>query len=179
MTELSIEQQQTYMREALKQARKAGLIGEVPIGAVIVHDGEIIGRGYNLREHAQDATIHAEIMAIQEANRNIGSWRLEDCQMFVTLEPCPMCAGAIINSRIPELFFGARDPKAGVVGSLYNLLTDERFNHQVEVHERVLAKDAGELLQAFFQDIRKRRKAAKKAKKLADATALAAGDDPL
>ncbi|MCM0598237.1 tRNA adenosine(34) deaminase TadA [Periweissella fabalis] len=163
MQELTIEEQQNYMRAALKEASKAKAIGEVPIGAVIVHNGEIIGRGFNLREHTQDATVHAEIMAIQEANRRLKSWRLEDCQMFVTLEPCPMCAGAIINSRIPQLYFGARDPKAGVVGSLHNLLTDERFNHQVEVHERVLAKESGELLQKFFRDIRAQQKARKKA----------------
>ncbi|CAH0418708.1 tRNA adenosine(34) deaminase TadA [Periweissella ghanensis] len=165
MQELTIEEQQKFMRAALKEAGKAGAIGEVPIGAVIVHDGEIIGRGFNLREHAQDAIMHAEIMAIQEANRRLKSWRLEDCQMFVTLEPCPMCAGAIINSRIPQLYFGARDPKAGVVGSLYNLLTDERFNHQVEVHERILAKEAGEILQQFFRKIRAQQKARKKAAK--------------
>lgn len=166
MKELAKEQVEYYMREALLQAKKAVLVGEVPIGAVIVHNGEIIGRGFNLREHAQDATIHAEIMAIQEANRNLHSWRLEDCQMFVTLEPCPMCAGAIINARIPELYYGARDPKAGVVGSLYDLLSDTRFNHQVKVHDLVLAKDAGELLQGFFKNIRARKKAVKQQRKL-------------
>lgn len=165
MHELTIEEQQKYMQAALKEAYKARAIGEVPIGAVIVHDGEIIGRGFNLREHVQDATIHAEMMAIQEANRRLKSWRLEDCQMFVTLEPCPMCAGAIINSRIPQLYFGARDPKAGAVGSLYNLLTDERFNHQVEVHERILAKESGEVLQQFFKAIRAKQKARKQAAK--------------
>ncbi|MBM7544625.1 tRNA(adenine34) deaminase [Weissella beninensis] len=166
MVKLAKEQIEYYMRQALLQAKKAAVIGEVPIGAVIVHEGEIIGRGFNLREHAQDATIHAEIMAIQEANRNLHSWRLEDCQMFVTLEPCPMCAGAIINARVPELYYGARDPKAGVVGSLYDLLSDTRFNHQVEVHDLVLAKDAGELLQSFFKEIRVRKKLAKHQRKL-------------
>lgn len=160
--EENLAQQQEFMRAALKEAGKAKAIGEVPIGAIIVHDGEIIGRGFNLREHTQDATIHAEMMAIQEANRRLKSWRLEDCQMYVTLEPCPMCAGAIINSRIPTLYFGARDPKAGVVGSLYNLLTDERFNHQVEVHEGLLAKEAGEMLQSFFRAIRERKKMQRK-----------------
>lgn len=156
---------QKFMQAALHQAVKAAAIGEVPIGAVIVHDGEIIGRGYNLREHTQDASIHAEMMAIQEANRRLKSWRLEDCQMYVTLEPCPMCAGAIINSRIPTLYYGARDPKAGAVGSLYNLLTDTRFNHQVEVHEGLMAKNAGELLQSFFRAIRQRQKAQRQAQK--------------
>ncbi|MCT4395852.1 tRNA adenosine(34) deaminase TadA [Periweissella beninensis] len=166
MVKLAKEQIEHYMRQGLLQAKKAAVIGEVPIGAVIVHEGEIIGRGFNLREHAQDATIHAEIMAIQEANRNLHSWRLEDCQMFVTLEPCPMCAGAIINARVPELYYGARDPKAGVVGSLYDLLSDTRFNHQVKVHDLVLAKDAGELLQSFFKEIRVRKKLAKRQRKL-------------
>lgn len=154
-----------WMREALQEAKLAYLIGEVPIGAVIVHDGEIIGRGHNLREHGQDATLHAEVLAIQEACEYLHSWRLEDCQMYVTLEPCIMCSGAIINARIPVVYYGARDPKAGAVHSLYQLLDDERLNHQVEVHERVLARPAGELLQTFFRKIRDRQKAAKKARR--------------
>lgn len=161
----NINTHEDFMKLALKEAKKAKAIGEVPIGAVIVHDGEIIGRGFNLREHTQDSTVHAEIMAIQEANRRLKSWRLEDCQMYVTLEPCPMCAGAIINSRIPELYFGARDKKAGVVGSLYNLLEDERFNHQVQVTEGIMASTASLLLQSFFKEIRAKKKAAKKAAK--------------
>lgn len=155
------------MQEALHEARMAYLIGEVPIGAVIVHEGEIIGRGHNLREHGQDATMHAEMIAIQEANEYLHSWRLEDCQLYVTLEPCLMCSGAILNARIPEVFYGARDPKAGAVRSLYQVMEDDRLNHQVEVHERVLARPAGMMLENFFRAIRKRKKAEKRAKKAA------------
>ncbi|CAM3182942.1 tRNA adenosine(34) deaminase TadA [Lactiplantibacillus plajomi] len=164
MTEKTAED---WMKEALHEARMAYLIGEVPIGAVIVHDGEIIGRGHNLREHGQDATLHAEMMAIQEACEALHSWRLEGCQLYVTLEPCLMCSGAIINARIPEVFYGARDPKAGAVRSLYEVLEDSRLNHRVTVHERVLARPAGEMLENFFRDIRKRQKAAKRARKQA------------
>lgn len=158
---------ETWMLEALHEARMSNVIGEVPIGAVIVHDGEIIGRGHNLREHGQDATLHAEIVAIQEACEYLHSWRLEDCQIYVTLEPCIMCCGAIINARIPEIYYGARDPKAGAVRSLYQLLSDNRLNHQVAVHERVLARPAGEMLENFFREIRKRKKAEKKARRAA------------
>lgn len=146
---------ETGMGEALKQARIAGSVGEVPIGAVVMHQGEIVGRGYNLREHAQDATLHAEIMAISEANHTLNTWRLEDCQLFVTIEPCPMCSGAIINARIPEVYFGARDPKAGTVRSLYQLLEDPRFNHRVIVHEGLMADQASALMQNFFRAIRR------------------------
>ncbi|MFC6201323.1 tRNA adenosine(34) deaminase TadA [Lactiplantibacillus nangangensis] len=156
-----------WMLEALHEAKMASLICEVPIGAVIVHDGEIIGRGHNLREHGQDATLHAEVVAIQEACEYLHSWRLEDCQIYVTLEPCIMCCGAIINARIPVIYYGARDPKAGAVRSLYQLLSDDRLNHQVEVHERLLARPAGEMLENFFRDIRKRKKAEKKARRAA------------
>lgn len=165
MMDKDTKQQQEYMLAALHQAAKAKAIGEVPIGAIIVYQGEIVGRGFNLREHTQDATVHAEIMAIQEANRRLKSWRLEDCQMYVTLEPCPMCAGAIINSRIPTVYYGARDPKAGVVDSLYHMLSDSRFNHQVEVHEGILANEASTLLQNFFREIRAKKKAQRQAKK--------------
>ena len=121
------------MREALKEAQKAYDQAEVPIGAVVVLNGEIIGRGYNLREKEQDATLHAEIKAIRQANQHLGSWRLEDCELFVTLEPCPMCSGAMILARLKKVTFGAFDPKAGTAGTFMNLLQDERFNHQVEV----------------------------------------------
>ena len=120
-----------FMDAALTEAKKAAAIGEVPIGAVIVHQGEIIGRGYNLRETTQDATHHAEMLAIQAACKKLGTWRLEDCSLFVTLEPCPMCAGAMINARVATCYFGATDPKAGVAGTFYNLLADTRFNHHV------------------------------------------------
>lgn len=149
------------MDAALQEAAIAGSVGEVPIGAVVVHSGEIVGRGYNLREHAQDATMHAEIMAISEANRTLNTWRLEDCQLFVTIEPCPMCSGAIINARIPEVYFGARDPKAGTVRSLYQLLEDDRFNHRVIVHEGIKEQAAADLMKNFFKAIRQGRGKAK------------------
>lgn len=159
--------QRHYMEEALFEADQAALIGEVPIGAVIVHDNQIVGRGHNLREHGNDATMHAEIRAIEEACGTLKSWRLEDCQMYVTIEPCLMCSGAIINSRIPEVFYGARDPKAGAVDSLYETLTDSRLNHTVTVHEGLLAKDAGERMVRFFRAARVRQKARKKARRAA------------
>lgn len=150
-----------FMKEALVEAKKAALIGEVPIGAVVVHDGQIIGRGHNLREHANEAGAHAEMIAITEANHVLGSWRLLDCDLYVTVEPCPMCSGALINSQIKRLYFGARNPKAGTVRSLYQLVEDDRFNHQVEVVEGVMAEEAAAEMKQFFQAARKRRKAKK------------------
>ena len=157
MTDSEINQ---YMIAALAEAKKAAAIGEVPIGAVVVHDQQIIGRGYNLRETTQDATQHAEILAIQAACRQLGTWRLEDCSLFVKLEPCPMCAGAMINARIATCYFGATDPKAGVAGTFYNLLEDTRFNHQVAVVPGIQAIASAALLQDFFRAIRAKRKAA-------------------
>nr|WP_179396021.1 tRNA adenosine(34) deaminase TadA [Lacticaseibacillus absianus] len=154
-----------YMQLALEEARDAQRIGEVPIGAVIVHDGVVVGRGHNLREHAQDGTLHAEILAIQEACMTLRTWRLEDCDLFVTLEPCPMCAGAMINSRVRTCYYGAADPKAGVAGTLMDLLGDARFNHQVRVVPGVQADAAAALLQDFFRGIRAKRKAAKQARR--------------
>ncbi len=156
-----------YMLAALQEAEDAARIGEVPIGAVVVLNGRIIGRGHNLREHSQDSTLHAEILAIQEACMTIGSWRLEDCDLYVTLEPCPMCAGAMINSRVRTCYYGAMDPKAGVAGSLGNLLADTRFNHQVAVVSGVHEQEAASLLQDFFRGIRAKRKAAKLARRRA------------
>lgn len=152
-----------FMDAALTEAKKAAAIGEVPIGAVIVHQGEIIGRGYNLRETTQNATHHAEMLAIQAACKTLGTWRLEDCSLFVTLEPCPMCAGAMINARVATCYFGATDPKAGVAGTFYNLLADTRFNHQVAVVSGIKADESATLLQTFFRTIRAKRKAAKRA----------------
>ncbi|MGY0694198.1 tRNA adenosine(34) deaminase TadA [Virgibacillus sp. FSP13] len=149
---------ETYMREAIDQAVNAGGVGEVPIGAVIVHNGEIIATGFNVRETSQQTLSHAELIAIEEANKKIGSWRLEDCTLYVTLEPCPMCAGAIIQSRIARVVFGASDPKAGCVGTLMNLLDDDRFNHQAEVTSGVLEKECGQLLTDFFRKLRERKK---------------------
>src|SRR5690606_16019307 len=121
-----------WMQEAILEAQKAEAIGEVPIGAVIVKDGQIVGRGHNLRETTQDPTAHAEMIAIREASETLQAWRLLHCTLYVTLEPCPMCAGAIVQARIPRVVFGAPDPKAGCAGTLMNLLQESRFNHQVE-----------------------------------------------
>ncbi len=149
---------QTYMLEALVEAEKAAILGEVPIGAVIVYQNEIIARAYNLRETTQNATTHAELLAIQQACAKIGSWRLEDMTLYVTLEPCPMCAGAILQSRIPRVVYGARDVKAGCVDSLYRLLNDPRFNHECEVTEGILADECGGILTRFFRNLREQKK---------------------
>ena len=147
-----------YMLEALEEAKKAAALGEVPIGAVIVYKNEIIARAHNLRETTQNALTHAESMAIQEACKKIGSWRLEETTLYVTLEPCPMCAGAILQSRIPRVVYGARDIKAGCVDSLYRLLNDARFNHECEVTEGILVDECGQILTDFFKAIRERKK---------------------
>jgi len=146
-----------YMQMALAEARKAYQRAEVPIGAVVVCNDQVVGRGFNLREQTQDPTSHAEMIALREAAANEASWRLEDCQLYVTLEPCPMCAGAILQSRIKRLVYGASDPKAGAVRSLYQLLDDNRFNHQVEVEAGVLEKESAQLLKDFFRELRQRK----------------------
>lgn len=143
-----------WMEEAIREARKAEQIGEVPIGAVIVRDGQIIGRGHNLRETSLDPTAHAEMIAIREASSRLGAWRLLDCTLYVTLEPCPMCAGAIVQSRVPAVVYGAPDPKAGCAGTLMNLLQEERFNHRVELIPDVLREECGLLLTNFFRRLR-------------------------
>ena len=159
---LTQEQKECFMREAIAEAHKAEAILEVPIGAIVVLDGEIIGRGHNLRETTQQSTSHAEMLAIQQACEKVGSWRLEQAQLFVTLEPCPMCSGATMLSRIEEVYFGAYDPKGGTAGSLLNLLEDERFNHWSYVEGHVLEEECGQLLTNFFRELRKRKKQAKK-----------------
>jgi len=152
------EKDRTYMREALIEAEKAATLGEVPIGAVIVYQDEIIARAHNLRETTQNATTHAELLAIQQACAKVGSWRLEDMTLYVTLEPCPMCSGAILQSRIPKVVYGARDLKAGCVDSLYRLLNDSRFNHECEVTEGILAEECGGILTQFFRNLREQKK---------------------
>lgn len=147
-----------FMTEALKEAQKAYDIGEVPIGAVVVLHDKIIGRGHNLRESTHNATSHAEMIAIQEANQHLGQWRLEDCTLYVTLEPCPMCSGAIILSRIKQVVYGAKDEKAGTCGTLMNLVEDTRFNHQASVINGVLESDCQQLLKSFFKALRQRNK---------------------
>ena len=145
-----------WMREAIAEARKAEALGEVPIGAVVVHEGEIIGRGYNLRETTLDSTAHAEMVAIRQASTALGSWRLLDCRLYVTLEPCPMCAGAMVQARVPLTVYGTPDPKAGCAGTLMNLLEESRFNHRTEVIQGVLQEECAELLTSFFRRLRQR-----------------------
>lgn len=145
-----------WMQEALAEARRAAEIGEVPIGAVIVREGEVIGRGHNRRETDQDPLAHAEILAIRQAAGRAGSWRLTGCTMYVTLEPCAMCAGALVNSRVERLVWGAPDPKAGWCGTLGNLVQDPRLNHRLEMTAGVLEEDSAALLRGFFASLRKR-----------------------
>lgn len=143
-----------YMEEALKEAQAAYVEDEVPIGAVVVMGGVIIGRGHNRREAEGDPTLHAEIIAIRQAASHLKHWRLTDCTLYVTIEPCPMCAGAILQARIPVLVYGARDPKAGCVHSLYPLLHDTRFNHTAQVIEGILEIQCAEIMQRFFKEKR-------------------------
>lgn len=153
-----------YMLEALEEAKKAERLEEVPIGAVIVLNGEIIARAHNLRETDQTSIAHAELLAIDEACKRIGSWRLDEAVLYVTLEPCPMCAGAIVLSRVKRVVFGAPDPKGGCAGTLMNLLQEERFNHQCEITSGVLQTECGDILSQFFRQLRKRKKEQKKQK---------------
>lgn len=143
-----------WMKIAIAEALKAEAIGEVPIGAILVRNGEIVGRGYNRREIDRDPTAHAEMIAIREASSHLRGWRLLNTTLYVTLEPCPMCAGAIVQSRIAKVVFGASDPKAGCAGTLMNLLQEERFNHQVEVVSGVLGTECSQLLTQFFRKLR-------------------------
>jgi len=143
-----------WMMEALAEARRAADLGEVPIGAVVVRGGEIVGRGHNRREVDGDPLAHAELLALREAARQVGGWRLAGCTMVVTLEPCPMCAGALVASRIDRLVYGAADPKAGYCGSLGNLVQDARLNHRMEVSSGILAEESAALLRGFFASLR-------------------------
>lgn len=147
-----------YMKEALKQAKKAAALGEVPIGCVIVHEGIIIGRGYNRRNTDKNTLAHAEITAINKASKKIGDWRLEDCALYVTLEPCQMCSGAIVQARIPQAIIGCMNPKAGCAGSVLNILEMPEFNHQVSVIRGVLEEECSTILKTFFTELRLRNK---------------------
>lgn len=138
------------LQQALSEAQAALASGDVPVGAVVVHDGRIIGRGRNQRELLNDPTAHAEIIALTAAAAALGSWRLIDCTMYVTLEPCPMCAGALVNARLTRLVYGASDPRAGACGSVYNIVEDGRLNHRVEVVRGVLADECAQMLRDFF-----------------------------
>jgi tRNA(adenine34) deaminase len=149
------DRDERFMREALSLAQEAVLRDEVPVGCVVVAGEEVVGRGYNLRESLGDPTAHAEILALREAARAVGSWRLEGCTVYVTLEPCCMCAGAMVLARVERLVYGAPDPRGGAAGSLYNVVQDERLNHRLQVTPGVLAEECGEVLRDFFR--RKRR----------------------
>ncbi|HDX9591093.1 TPA: nucleoside deaminase [Bacillus pseudomycoides] len=153
-----MEQDIYFMKLAIEEAKKAEEIQEVPIGAVVVVDGEVISRAYNLRETEQRSVAHAELLAIDDACKKLGTWRLENATLYVTLEPCPMCAGAIVLSRVKRVVYGAVDPKGGCAGTLMNLLTEDRFNHQSEVVAGVLEEECGSLLTNFFRELRKKRK---------------------
>ena len=148
-------EEEKYMKEALRQAKKAEKLGEVPIGCVIVKDGKIIARGYNRRNTDKNTLAHAELQAIRKASKAVGDWRLEECTMYITLEPCQMCAGAIVQARIPRVVIGCRSPKAGCAGSILNLLNVPAFNHQVELTEGILQEECSTLLKEFFRKLRK------------------------
>ena len=163
-------EQETYMAQALALAREAAAAGEVPVGCVIVRGGEIVGRGRNRREEKQSTASHAEMEAIAMANETVGSWRLDDCTLYVTLEPCPMCAGAIINARIKTVYFGAFDPKAGSCGSMINLFSLP-YNHQPELVSGVMEEQCADELRTFFRELRKKRKLIRKAQKSEEAAA--------
>lgn len=154
--------EEKYMKEALKQAKKAYAMGEVPIGCVIVHEGKIIGRGYNRRNTDKNTLAHAEITAINKASKVIGDWRLEECTLYVTLEPCQMCAGALMQSRIDRVVIGSMNPKAGCAGSVLNLLEMDGFNHKVEVIRGVLQEECSTMLSDFFRELREKKKMLKK-----------------
>ena len=147
-----------YMKEALKQAKKAYALEETPIGGVIVHEGKIISRGYNRRNTDKNPLAHAEITAIRKASKKLGDWRLEGCTLYVTLEPCQMCAGAIIQSRMDRVVIGCMNPKAGCAGSVLNLLQVDRFNHQADVTRGVLEEKCSELMKSFFRELREKKK---------------------
>lgn len=153
-----INMQEKFMKEALKEAKKAYEKLEVPVGAVIVKDGKVIARAHNVKEGRKDTTKHAEILAISKASKKLESWRLTDCEMYVTLEPCSMCAGALINARVKKLYIGTMDEKTGACGSVFNLLEDYTFNHKVEIETGILQQECETLLKEFFKELRKQKK---------------------
>lgn len=153
-----VSMEEKFMKEALKESKKAYNKLEVPVGAVIVKDGQIIARAHNLKESKKDTTNHAEILAIQKASKKLGSWRLLDCEMYVTLEPCTMCAGAIIQARVGKLYIGTMDYKTGACGSVLNVLEDYPFNHKVEYETGILKEECENILQEFFKELRKKKK---------------------
>ena len=166
MRKMTIEEH--YMREAIRQAKKAATLREVPIGCVIVHGGKVIARGYNRRSVDKNVLAHAEIIAIRKACRIIGDWRLEDCTLYVTLEPCPMCAGAIVQARIPKVVIGCMNPKAGCAGSVIDMLHEDGFNHQVETEVGLLGDECSQMLKDFFKELREEGKRNKLEQKTED-----------
>lgn len=170
-----LTEQEKYMKEAIRQAKKAAAIGEVPIGCIIVYEGKIIGRGYNRRVTDQNTLSHAELNAIRKASRVMGDWRLENCDLYVTLEPCQMCAGAIIQARMRKVYIGCMNPKAGCAGSILNLLQIPAFNHQAEIEVGICGEECSEMLSSFFRELRKNHP--KKKKKAEVAEKLTGGID--
>lgn len=153
-----------YMKEAIKQAKKAAAIGEVPIGCVIVYNDKIIGRGYNRRKTDKNTLSHAELVAIRKSSKYLDDWRLEDCDMYVTLEPCQMCSGAIVQARMKRVYIGCMNPKAGCAGSIFNLLQVPEFNHQVEITKGILEDECSQILKDFFKGLREKVKKEKEEK---------------
>ena len=149
-----MEQKEKFMNEALKEAKKAYKKLEIPVGAIIVKDGEVIARAHNVKEEKNDTTKHAEIIAIQKASKKLESWRLNNCEMYVTLEPCAMCAGAIIQARLKKVYIGTMDEKTGACGSVLNLLQDYKFNHSVELETGILKEESEKILKDFFKELR-------------------------
>ena len=169
-------QDEKYMREAIRQAKKAYALGEVPIGCVIVYQDKIIGRGYNRRNTDKNTLAHAEITAINKASKKLKDWRLEECTLYVTLEPCQMCAGAIVQARVTRVVMGCMNPKAGCGGSILNILEMSAFNHQVQVERGILAQECTDLLTTFFKELRVRNRMEKLLKKQAEAAQTADRD---
>ena len=159
---MKMTEDEKYMRQALRLAKKASDNGDVPIGSLIVYEGKVIARGYNRRNKDKQSLAHAELIAIKKASKVMGDWRLEDCKMYVTLEPCQMCAGAIVQARIPEIVIGCMNPKAGCAGSIINLLDIQEFNHQVKVTKGVLESECSSMLTEFFRNLRKQQKSREK-----------------
>lgn len=160
-----LTEDERFMKEAIRQARKAYAIGEVPIGCVIVYEGKVIARGYNRRTIDKNTLAHAELLAIRKASRKLDDWRLEGCTLYVTLEPCQMCSGAIIQARIPKVVVGCMNPKAGCAGSILNLLDVPQFNHQAELVTGVLEEECSQMMKEFFKELREKKKAAKNEEK--------------
>ena len=154
-------QEERYMKEAIRQAKKAEAVGDVPIGCVIVFEDKIIARAYNQRNKKKTTLAHAELLAIQKASKKLGDWRLEECTMYITLEPCQMCSGAIVQARIPKVVIGAMNPKAGCAGSVLNILQVDQFNHQVEIERGILKEECSQMLSDFFRQLRKKKKEGK------------------